>query len=98
MAQFDISSISVFATFSPGHYHEDRRDVDVYFGDKLVGGVTLVKDHNGDWGSWGAAVDTWCSSDLVKAVDAAAAASETVSVRSILAEIETLAARECDEF
>ena len=39
-------------------------------GERYCGGVTLIKDHNGDWGSWGSR-DHWMDQPLLNAVDVA---------------------------
>ena len=44
-------------------------DVDVEIGDKTYnGGVTLIKDHHGDWSSWGCR-DNWMDQPLLDAMD-----------------------------
>lgn len=73
---------------------EGGMDVDVSVsvdGLELSGGVTLVRDHTGEWSSWGSR-DHWVSGDLLQLMGSHMSDARCIEV---LDAIEGAAARAC---
>lgn len=88
---------------SPSTCRDDGLDVDVtvYFfdGTKASGEVTLVKDHEGEWWSWGATAYHWVSGELLdKLVDKLIADFPPRDFDAILREIALKASESCKDY